>query len=270
MKMTIFLIFLASVPLLATDKNSVVATVNGRKITLERFDQTYKENLLFVGPRTVTKERVLNDLINRELGIEKARKGRLDQDTTVKRKMEDVMYHAQISRDLESQFKGIKISDRELERYYNENSEYRTAHILFRMRTNPSKAESEEAMKRAMAVYATLRESPGKFAELANKYSQTTTAPNGGDVGFRPSTQYAPEYFKAIKGKSIGHITSPVRTYFGIHIIKVLGVKKFADINKPLYKKIIYDQKRDQIMERYFEGMRKSASISVNKSLLGK
>lgn len=268
MKMTLFFTFLVSLKTFAVDKNSVVATVNGRQITLERLDQTHKENLLFVGPKAVTKERTLNDLINRELGIERARKGRLDRDAVVKRKMEDVMYHAQISKDLEPQFKKIKVNDQEVEEYYKGNPEYRTAHILFRMRTNASKPEREEAMKRALEVYSSLRKDPNKFAELANKYSQTTAAPNGGDVGFQPAGQYAPEYFKAIKGKSIGHITPPVRTYFGIHIIKVLGVKKFSEINKPLYQKIIYDQKRDGIMEKYFQGMRKSASISINKPLL--
>ena len=268
MKIILSLVLFMTTLTFAADKNAVVATVNGQDITVENFDQTYKENLLFVGTQSVTKEKVLNDMINRELGLAKAKKARLDRNPTVRKKMDDIMYHAQISKDLGPQLQKIKVSDREVKKYYGENPEYRTAHILFRMRVTPSKAEQEEALKKSMEVYNILRGDPDKFAELANKLSQSTAAPNGGDVGFQPATQYAPEYFKAIKGKSVGFITSPVRTQFGLHIIKVLAKKEFADINKAFYQKTIYDQKRDAIIQKYFDSMRRSASITINKNLL--
>ena len=260
--------FLVSLPLSALDKNAVAATVNGTKITFGRLDQTYKQSLLVVGTEAVTKEKVLYDLINRELGIAKARKARLHDNPTVKEKMEDVMYHAQISRDLEPEFKKIKVTDRDVQRYYSQHPEYRTAHILFRMRTTPSRPEKEEAMKKALEVYDELKENPEKFAELANKYTQTASAPNGGDVGFQPAVKYAPAYFKAIKGKKAGHITPPVRTRFGLHIIKVLARRDYDNINKEFYKKIIYDQRRDKAMDDYFKKIRSTASISINKEAL--
>ena len=251
-------------------QDRAVATVNGRQISLKSFDQAYKENLLFVGPKPVTKQKVLDDMINRELGVERARRAKLDQDPVVKRKMEDVMYHAQVSKDLESKFKAIAVSDGEVGNYYRENPEYRTAQILFRLRAMPSEPEKEEALKQALKIYDTLRESPEKFAELANKFSQSAGAPNGGDMGFQPAVRYAPEYFKAIKGKKVGHITPPVRSRFGYHIVKVLAIKDYKDANRAFYKKVIYDQKRDEIMARYFAELRKSAKISVDKELLAK
>ena len=50
----------------------------------------------------------------------------------------------------------------------------------------------------------------------------------------------------------------------GIHIIKVLGVKSFDQIDKNVYKKIIYDAKRDAIIDNYFKNLAKGASIKTN------
>ncbi|MFL5783554.1 MAG: peptidylprolyl isomerase, partial [Bacteriovoracaceae bacterium] len=86
-------------------------------------------------------------------------------------------------------------------------------------------------------------------------------------LGFQPPTRLAPEYFEAIKGKSVGSITPPVRTQMGYHIIKVLGVKSYDQIDKNLYKKIIYDKKRDAMIENYFAQLQKGADVKVNGNL---
>ncbi len=249
-------------------KDPVLATVNGTKILRSLFDQEYRQNLLFVSDKPVTKEKVLNDIINRELGIKKAKKNKLHLDPVVKSKMEDILYHAQISMDLEGELAKIQVSDSEVERYYKSHPEYRTAHILFRVKASPEKDEVLAAQKTALKVYNELKKKPERFSELANKYSQSSTAPNGGDMGFQPAIRLAPEYFQAIKGKKPDTITSPVRTQFGYHIVKILAVKDIKSINTALYKKVVYDQKRDKLLENYFSGMRKNAKISVNKKLL--
>lgn len=78
----------------------------------------------------------------------------------------------------------------------------------------------------------------------------------------------APEYFQAIKGKPNDFITPPVRTQFGYHIIKVLAKKDFDTINMGQYKKIVYDRKRDKVLEDYFTGLRKSADIKIQTKYL--
>jgi peptidyl-prolyl cis-trans isomerase C len=50
----------------------------------------------------------------------------------------------------------------------------------------------------------------------------------------------------------------------GYHIIKVLGVKTIDQIDKNLYKKIIYDTKRDAIIADYFKNLAKGAAIKTN------
>ena len=263
------LLFSLSVSAQNKDAEAVVATVNGVEIKKGQLDQAFEQNLMFVSDKVVTKEKVLNDIINREIGIKKAKEANLQNDPIVKTKMEDVLYHAQISKDLEKKLQDIKVDDKEAQDYYQKNREYRTAHILFRIRVVPEKAEVEEAIKKALEVYKQLQAKPQLWPELANKYSQSSTAPAAGDMGYVPAVKYAPEYFKAINGKPNGYISPPTRTQFGIHIIKVLGVKEWKEVDPALYKKIVYDQKRDRILEAYFAEGRKNAQIKiVNKDLL--
>ena len=250
----------------ATDP--AVATVNGVEIKKSFFDNSYKSNLMFVSDKKITPQKVLEDLIHRELGIQKAKKMKLDTDPTVIQKMLDILYHAQISKDLEPRLRKISVTDEDVKKYYKDKPEYRTAQILFRVKVTPEKGEAEEAMRKAMEVYSSIKEKPEQFASFADKYSQNSTAPVGGDMGFQPAVAYAPEYFAAIKGKAVGFITPPVRSQFGYHIIKVLATKPIKDIDMAQYKKFVYDEKRDAIIAQYFAELKKEASISIDKNLL--
>lgn len=251
-----------------TNPEAIVATVNGVDIKKGQLDQAFEQNLMYVSDKIVTKEKVLYDIINREIGVKKAKETNLQNDPIVKNKMEDVLYHAQISKDLEKKLQGITVSDKEAQEYYSKFKEYRTAHILFRVRVAPDKAESEEAIKKSLEVYKQLQAKPQQWPELANKYSQSSTAPTAGDLGYLPAIKYAPEYFKAINGKPNGYISPPTRTQFGFHIIKVLGVREWKEVDPALYKKIVYDQKRDKILDEYFADARKTAQIKINKEYL--
>ena len=99
------------------NKNPVVARVNGTKITLDELNANFNNAKLFVTDKVVTKSQVLEELINRSLGIDKA-KEKLNENPLVRSKMEDVLYHAQLSKDLENEFTKITVEDGEIEQYY--------------------------------------------------------------------------------------------------------------------------------------------------------
>ena len=268
MKLTLFLFLIPYSVLLSAQKDPVLAVVNGQKILKSEFLKTYRQNKLFVSNQVLSKQQVLNDMIAKIVGVQKAKKNNLHKDPTVLEKIEDILYHAQISKDLEGELQKIKVSNLDVKNYYNKNKEYRTAQILLRVKVDASAKDLNNTLKVAQEIYNKVKKSPDRFGEFANRYSQAGNAKTGGDMGFQSPTRYPPEYFAAINGKKLGHITSPIKTQYGFHIGKVLGVKKFKDINLGLYKKIVYDQKRDAILQRYFKSLRKSAKIAVDKKTL--
>ncbi len=250
-------------------KKEVVATVNGIDIHKDELIEYYKQNVLTVTNRDITIESSLEELINREISIEKAKKNKLADDPIVKRKIEDVLFHAQVSKDLEDKLKKIgTISDDAVKKYYENNKEYRTSHILFRLRAFPSPEEVKTAIDQAVEIINKLKDKPELFETFAKQYSQSSTANSAGDLGFQPPVAYTPNFFKDINGKKVGQIVGPTRTQYGVHVIKITGIKPFNEINMNTYKKILYDQKRDKIISNYFEDLRSSAKIKINKQLL--
>ncbi|MCB9060524.1 MAG: peptidylprolyl isomerase [Halobacteriovoraceae bacterium] len=268
MSVTIILSFLLSFGLFARKNDPIVAKVNGEEIYKSDLENTYDKQKYIVTDRPTTRDAVLNDLINRQLGIQKAKKNKLESNDLVRKKTEDILYHAQVSRDLEPRLRDIKVSDEEVKEYYKHSPEYRTSQILFRLKVNASKEEIQDMMARALDAYNRLKAHPELFAEIANKESMSSSALNGGDMGYLPAVRMAPEYFKAIKQTKIGQITPPVRTQLGFHIIKVIALRSEDEIDMSLYKKIIFDQKRDTLLNEYFKELRKGASIKIEKKYL--
>ena len=129
-------LLLLSSTLLAKAKkgDAVVAMVNGTPIYKSALDQSYRQNKLFISHKSVTRESVLNDLINRELGIQRAQKSKLDNNSLVKNKMLDVLYHAQISKDLEPELKKIAVTEDDLKAYYKKFPEYQIGRASCRER----------------------------------------------------------------------------------------------------------------------------------------
>lgn len=276
MKNVLLVVLVISLNLFAQAKNDdpVIATVNGKNITRSELYQYHDNNLKFVkAQKKVTLESSLQDLINRSIGINKALENKIDKMPHVRKKMDDILYHAQISKDLEPKLLKIKVSDDEVNKYYAQNPEYRTAQILLRLRSNPSEAEVKETFESSLNIYKAITdgsdsEQNEKFQKAVYKYSQTNNAITGGDLGYQPKTKLTPEFYAEIKGKKKGTITKPFRSQYGYHIVQVLGVKTAEQIDKNMYKKIIYDIKRDEIVEAYFVDLRKKSKIKINKELL--
>jgi parvulin-like peptidyl-prolyl isomerase len=250
------------------DSDPVVAIINNVKITRSDLKEAIEQALLVPSNKKLTTEGILDFIINREVTINKALKDNLDKDEFVKDRMNDVLFGAVISKDLDKQVKEIKVTDKDVEQYYKTNKEYRTSQILIRLEAVPAKEDVTKAFQVINTLYEQVKKDPSAFDAVAKQYSEIAAANQGGDIGFLPPTALMPEYFEAIKGKSIGFITPPVRTQYGYHVIKITGIKDFKDIDLNLYKKIIFDIKRDQVLENYFQSLRKSNSITIYKENL--
>ncbi|MEO2034096.1 MAG: peptidylprolyl isomerase [Planctomycetaceae bacterium] len=108
-----------------------------------------------------------------------------------------------------------------------------------------------EALKRATEVAALAQAKDADFAALAKEYSDGPSAADGGNLGnFKPSQMVKSFSAAAIK-LQIGHVSEPVESQFGYHVI----------LRKPL----IEDLSAAHILIQYAGSTRAKASVTRSK-----
>jgi peptidyl-prolyl cis-trans isomerase D len=96
-------------------------------------------------------------------------------------------------------------------------TERRASHILFQAAAN----EIEAATEQALVIKARL-DSGESFEDLAAEFSNDTgSAPFGGDVGYTTGETFAEEFESALSRLELNEVSEPVRTQFGVHLIKL-------------------------------------------------
>lgn len=75
------------------------------------------------------------------------------------------------------------------------------------------------------------------FAELAMTFSEDGSASNGGDLGWFERGRMVPEFDSATWSLEVGEISTPVRTRFGWHIIKLVDMKTEPGPNQGIIQK---------------------------------
>lgn len=251
-----------------------LARVNNKVITLEDFNNKYKENLKFFRYKSPTKKNILEEMINRDLGIQEAKKMGLDKDPEVVERVNTVLYHSLLDKKLSSKFDTIQISNEEIEGYYKQYPEVRTAHIFVQVRVDATPAQEKAAREKILKIQGLLNEAlkSGKqtFAEIARTYSEGVAAAAGGDIDYQTKDKLDPAYYGASIKLKVGQVTAePVRSQFGYHLIKLTANKPFKEVDKGQYKRIIFDEKRAKIFDSYMAELRQKAQVTVRQDLLG-
>lgn len=264
-------IFLCSLGAIkAVEAATELARVNTTVITLEDFNKKYRENLKFFQFRAPTKNGVLDDLVKRELGIQEAKKRGLDKDPEVIDRMNTVLYHALLDKELSKKFEGIHIADEEAKEYYSRNPEIRTSHIFIAVKPDAKPEEAAAAKARIEKLQAEhLVKEKMSFAEVAQRFSEGVAAPMGGDIDYQTKDKLDPEYYKAALKLAPNQVTpAPVRSQFGWHIIKLTAKRPWEDVDKAQVKRLVFDERRTQIFERYMTELKTKNKVVVNGNLL--
>lgn len=244
----------------------VVAQVGSKKITLAEFNKKYSEvKSQAINPPT--RPQFLEDMIRYEVGLQEADKRGLDKDPLVQDRINQERYKALLEKDLGQQVQKIQVSESEMKAWYSKNPELRTSHILIEYKPGASEQQVTEARKRAQEILSEVRSSKRSFEELVKLYSDDPLSKqSGGDVGWQSKVTLFPTYYDAAFGMKINEIKGLVETPFGFHIVKLTGRRGYDDANKRQIRAAVYDEKRKQAFNNYFDRLKKQYSIKSNPS----
>ncbi len=240
-------------------EDKVLATVNGHPITQQTLD-FYAQQRAAQAPEDKTphdKNAMLQELVNRELLYEDARKKKLEKEPEVKKQLALQRREILIAAALRNQLSKTKISEDELRKEYKERvadanvHEYKARHIL---------TASEDDAKKVVKEL----ENGADFAKLAKEKSIGPSGEQGGELGWFNPSQMVPQFSQAVENLKKGEYTKePVKTQFGWHVIKLEDSRKVTpppfDKIEPRLRQVLQSQK----LREYVGQLRKEAKVDI-------
>ena len=77
-----------------------------------------------------------------------------------------------------------------------------------------------------------------------------------------------PAYYEAALKLRPGKVSGIVRSAFGYHIIKLTAVRPWDEADKAQIKRIIFDEKRNGLFEKYMAQLKSQSKVSTRAELL--
>ncbi|MBC8648534.1 peptidylprolyl isomerase [Pseudomonas sp. MTM4] len=155
----------------------------------------------------------------------------------------------------ESFFDQVDVSDEQVANLYQQRianlaEQRRAAHILIEADNSSdseAKAKIDEIAKRVSAGE--------DFAALAKETSDDPGSANeGGDLGFAGQGVYDPAFEEALYALEEGQVSAPVRSDFGWHLIKLLGVQSpEVPTLESMQPELVRELKVQQVEQRFVE-----------------
>ncbi|MFA6234760.1 MAG: peptidylprolyl isomerase, partial [Bacteroidota bacterium] len=145
------------------------------------------------------------------------------------------------------------------------------SHILYRLDLdNPN--DTAEAYTALSMVRDSLRLGVATFEELAARYSQdSASGPMGGDLGWlNRGTNLEPNFEEALFNLKVGEVSSPVRSAFGMHLVKVSGEEPALPFEQQKdHLRGVYNNERFQVdLKHYLRRLRDKYEFTVNRNVV--
>jgi len=244
--------------------NHVVATVGGREITdldvellLKSMDP--QKAMQFKSPEGINK--VIDELINQELFYLYAKEIKMDEEEQYKLELEKIQSTFLKQYAISKVVGNITVTDAEVEEFYNDNKDkfvasegVQASHIL---------VEDEE---KALNILKEINEGLS-FEEAASKYSTCPSSEQGGNLGFFGRGRMVPEFEEVAFTLNQDEISSPVKTQFGFHLIKVVDKKdkseKSLDEVQGQIGQHLFAEKQQELYYNTVEDLKKKYEVKV-------
>lgn len=166
-------------------------------------------------------------------------------------------------------FDQVTVKDDELQAAYEKETanlaeQRRAAHILIEVNDKVTDAQAKAKIEEIQARLA----KGEQFEALAKEFSQDPgSASNGGDLGFAGPGVYDPDFEAALYALNKDQVSAPVRSTFGWHLIKLLGVEapevpSFASLKD----KLTHELKNQQVEQRFVEATKQLEDAAFEAS----
>lgn len=257
-----------ALPLHAEDKpdagkDYVMLKADGEEIKKSEVEEAWKaifqgrEAPAFDSMAEPIKEKFLREVASEHELYKQAEKAGVENTPEVQALVEKVKHQIVIQEFLKGKTKDA-ISDDKLKAAYDAHvkeagsgEEYHARHILVKTK------EEAEAIEKKL-------KKGGDFDKLAKeKSNDKASGAAGGDLGWFAPDKMVPEFSAALMKLKKGEISSPVKTDFGWHIIKLEDSRKatppaFADVKEALKQEV-----GNKAVSDYVKDIMKDAKITV-------
>ena len=199
----------------------ILAVVGGKPITDEDVD-TF---IMSLGQRGAQYARdpqgramILEQLINNRLFLLDASRNLYEADPVFKAELARAKESLLVTFAIDKAIASVRVTDADAQKYYEENKEkliggeeLSASHIL---------VDTEEE---ANAILAEIQSGAVTFEDAARKHSKCPSSAEGGSLGSFGKGQMVAPFEAACFSMEVGAISSPVKTDFGYHIIRLDG-----------------------------------------------
>lgn len=139
--------------------------------------------------------------------------------------------------------------------------EYKASEIFLPV---TAEAEEEKTKKLALQLIEEIKTGRAPFEAVANQFSKSISAEQGGNLGWVQDGQLAKELDIVLKSLNIGQISPPIRGLSGFHILILTEKRAVSGETLPSEDEVLNSiglERLDRLQQRYLSDIRSSAFI---------
>ncbi|MDP3876507.1 MAG: peptidylprolyl isomerase [Methylobacter sp.] len=242
----------------AVDKADAIAVVNGQYIGKSTLDTLEKEIAERSHGQAFPKEKLVEELVQRELLVQDAVQKQLDKSPEFMAQLESAKTALLTQATLQNFIKANPVTDAEIKAEYDskvaaeKGIEFKARHIL---------VKTEDEAKKLIAEL----DKGGDFAKLANKHSlDAKESQNGGDLGWFSGAQMVAPFSEAVAALEKGKYSkTPVKTQFGFHVILKEDSRALTPPPLEAVKEQLMPFLQRKKVQTMIETLRKQAKVEI-------
>jgi len=206
-----------------SQEKQALFTIDSTSYYSDEFIRVFNKNLDLVKDDSQKDlDKYLELFVGYKLKVQKAY--RLGLHFNTKYQNELMSYRGQLAKNY---MNDSKVTNELVEQAYERiNKEVKASHILILVDENASPEDTLKAFNKIKNVYQLLKEGKN-FEDIAQQYSEDPSVKdNKGNLGYFSAFRMVYQFENAAFNTTIGQFSSPFRTKFGYHIVKVADSRK--------------------------------------------